>query len=79
MVTNDDGRPPTEARLANLIAALLWDAEDFYSDIYERHLIDAHGESPAVDLVELTEHNPPRLSVLAEGQEYTVSVEPKGG
>lgn len=76
-VGNSTGEATTQERLTKLIAALLWDAEDFYSDIFERHLIDADGGSPDVDLVELTEHSPPRLSVIAGGNEYVVTVEPR--
>lgn len=76
---NSTGEAPTQERLTKLIAALLWDAEDFYSDIFECHLIEADGESPDVALVELTEHSPPRLAVIADGKEYVVTVEPNSG
>ena len=63
---------PTRVRLARLVAAVMWDAQDFFADIYEKVILEDDG-CPTVDSVELTEDC--RIEILADGEEYVLSVE----
>ncbi len=62
-------------RLALLVAALLWDGEGFYADIYDRRVGQGGGPSPDLRLVEFTEDG--RVEILADGREYVLRVESK--
>ncbi len=65
----------TDKRLALLVAALLWDNEEFHADVYDRCIAEVDGPSPDLRLVEPTEEG--HVEILADGREYVLRVEPK--
>lgn len=65
----------TAKRLVLLVAALLFDNEEFHADVYERHIGEDDGPSPELGLVEPAEDG--RLEILADGREYILRVESK--
>lgn len=65
----------TAKRLALLVAALLFDNEEFHADVYERHFGEDNRPSLELGLVEFTEDG--RVEILADGREYVLRVESK--
>lgn len=64
--------------LAQLVAACLWDCEDYYADILERWSSSACEDSlPRPIAAELGEDG--RIEVISGGESYTLRVEKREG